>query len=130
MRDDTRSVDLGCGGETPGAVTRCRRAQRIPSTHHIPNRFVRPAAEAADGAGRGERTDAERGEVIHHLHLFGRNHFDRRSSTRAIFAPRALSRSSMRSYPRSIWATLLMVLSPSAASAAVSIAMPARMSGD
>jgi hypothetical protein len=44
-------------------------------------------------------------------------------------APRSRKRSSMRSYPRSIWRMFPMVEVPSAQSEAMSIAMPARMSG-
>src|SRR5437763_8088144 len=45
-------------------------------------------------------------------------------------APSSRRRSSMRSYPRSIWRTLPISLRPSAHSAAISMAMPARMSGE
>ena len=50
-------------------------------------------------------------------------------STRSIDAPRACRRSSIRSYPRSIWPMFPIVERPSAQSAAITIAIPARMSG-
>ena len=53
----------------------------------------------------------------------------RHSSARSTEAPRSRRRSSMRSYPRSIWRMLPIVDVPSAQKAAMSIAMPARMSG-
>src|SRR3990170_1357582 len=53
----------------------------------------------------------------------------RHCSLRSIDAPRARSRSSIRSYPRSIWRMFPIVDVPSAHSAAMSIAIPARMSG-
>ncbi len=76
-----------------------------------------------------EDRDARRDPALATCEIDARRAGARHSSVRSTDAPTARSRSSMRSYPRSIWPMLPMVDVPSAQSAAMSIAMPARMSG-
>src|SRR5688500_17027885 len=128
MSDDALAMYL-----TRGSEARCRAGhipmKPFPPTHHVGDRFFGRRSKAARVARRGERFNAELEEVLDRLDGPAVDHA-RRSPTRVIFAPRAFRRSSIRSYPRSIWPTLLMVLVPRAQRAARSIAIPARMSGD
>jgi hypothetical protein len=86
-------------------------------------------ADLSPQAGRGERDSFADSAQHHHTpallpaeKMVGRRfpvYLDR-AGTRVIRAPSALSRSLMRSWPRSIWSALLMVLVPLAQTAASS----------
>src|SRR5581483_11368961 len=75
---------------------------------------------------RQTRRDARRPLVVE---LDANRPVRRHDSTRSMWAPIWRSRSSIRSYPLSIWYASPIVDVPSAQSAAITIAIPARMSG-
>src|ERR1035437_7141179 len=132
--EERRAVHLPRAGEHRNAL-RHLGLKCQPARDGLRRRFAIAEPVVAGRARGGERLHAERLERVDLLPK--RNRLGRRrsaharpASTRLMCAPSAVSRSSMRSYPRSIWPTLLIVLLPFAQSAAISIAIPARMSGD
>src|SRR2546426_1718258 len=128
-----------------------RGANGAPARHHLADVLFAPQAEGeAMPAGRDPGNEAVAGGPFLKLHPEnarvgdgllaqqrrwraveggGGRYRHRVPSARSIPAPRARSRSSIRSYPRSIWPMLWITESLWAASAASNIAIPARMSG-
>src|SRR2546422_4651356 len=144
---DVCSSDLDHAGEARAD----RGANGAPARHHLADVLFAPQAEGeAMPAGRDPGNEAVAGGPFLKLHPEnarvgdgllaqqrrwraveggGGRYRHRVPSARSIPAPRARSRSSIRSYPRSIWPMLWITESLWAASAASNIAIPARMSG-
>jgi len=103
MAHDVVAMDLARGGESRGWPAKLR-AKRRPARVHIADRLVSVEPEASCLPRGGERLDAEVMKVLDDLAADARvggagggAHCARRSSTRSMCAPRARSRSSMRS---------------------------------
>src|SRR5829696_7564461 len=99
--EDLAAVHLARGRQTLAAKV---GTQRRPATHHLANRLVGLGAEAARLASGGKGDEPELLEGVDDLRLETEGagcwydaHLVRRSSTRSSLAPRARSRSSMRS---------------------------------
>src|SRR6476659_6312889 len=131
MRQHPRAVYLSCNDDL-ACVLRELALKVGPPRHDFADWIGPGEPERSCIPRRRERPDSEAlkiGDLFAVECRRYRRHF-LRSSTRRISAPSAMRRSSMRSYPRSICPTLLMTLCPSAPRAAISNAIPARMSGE
>src|SRR5829696_5737481 len=89
--EDLAAVHLGRGRQSLAAKV---GTQRRPATHHLANRLVGLGAEAARLASGGKGDEPE---LLEGAGCWYDAHLVRRSSTRSSLAPRARSRSSMRS---------------------------------
>src|ERR1035437_4113733 len=112
--EELRAVNLSCTREPRGHF-RELGLQRTPACEGLRGRLAVAESVVAGGTRGRERLHADARAPLDLLSK--RTRLGRRrprpvrpTSTRRIFAPSAPSRSSMRSYPRSICSTLLIVL--------------------
>src|SRR3954452_2285795 len=136
---------LGPAEEERAAEVRDHEDQRAERVH-VDDRVEREPAHVLGGAiaelvrgqavrqlVQGQRDDEDRREQQEAVNALVAEHGSAAApghpATRSMRAPSARSRSSMRSYPRSICSTSPITLVPSAHNDAISSAMPARMSG-